>query len=94
MNLTRVASSPKAASLDAKALAAFDAWLSEQPIEATLDLRERFDRVRRDPDCADCRAALASSLWQRLTPPPQGPRSRAGVDEAGERWLRALENTR
>ena len=78
----------------ADVFAAFDDWLSEQSIESTLDLRERFDRVRRDPDCADCRAALASSLWQRLTPPPQGPRSRAGLDAAGEAWLRALENTR
>ncbi|MFN7782520.1 MAG: hypothetical protein ACK5PG_07260, partial [Lysobacterales bacterium] len=69
-------------------------WLTEQPIESTLDLRERFDRVRRDPDCADCRAALASSLWQRIAPPPQGPRSRAGLDAAGEAWLRALEAAR
>lgn len=75
-------------------LAAFDVWLTEQPIESTLDLRERFDRVRRDPGCADCRAALASSLWQRIAPPPQGPRSRAGVDAAGEAWLRALEAAR
>ena len=59
-----------------------------------VDLRERFDRVRRDPDCADCRAALASSLWQRIAPPPQGPRSRAGLDAAGEAWLRALEAAR
>ncbi len=94
LNLTRAASSTKQASLDANALAAFETWLSEQPIESTLDLRERFDRVQRDPACADCRAALASSLWQRLTPPPQGPRSRVGFDEAGERWLRALEHAR
>ena len=78
----------------ADVFAAFDDWLSEQSIESTLDLRERFDRVRRDPDCADCRAALASSLWQRLTPPPLGPRSRAGLDAAGEAWLRALEQAR
>jgi hypothetical protein len=82
------------AALSAEALNALEAWLAGQPIESTLDLRERFDRVRRDPDCADCRAALASSLWQGLTPPPPGPRSRAGVDEAGERWLQALENNR
>ncbi|MBE5317193.1 MAG: hypothetical protein H4O13_17500 [Xanthomonadales bacterium] len=75
-------------------LAAFESWLTGQPIESTLDLRERFDRVRRDPDCADCRAALASSLWQRIAPPPQGPRSRAGLDVAGEAWLRALEDAR
>ncbi len=76
------------------ALAAFESWLTEQPIESTLDLRERFDRVRRDPDCAECRAALSSSLWQRLAPPPQGARSRAGMDAAGEAWLRALEDAR
>jgi hypothetical protein len=82
------------AALSAEALNALEAWLAGQPIESTLDLRERFDRVRRDPDCADCRAALASSLWQRLTPPPLGPRSRAGLDAAGEGWLRALEQAR
>jgi hypothetical protein len=82
------------AALRPEALNAFEAWLTEQPIESTLDLRERFDRVRRDPDCADCRAALASSLWQRIAPPPQGPRSRAGLDAAGEAWLRALEAAR
>lgn len=88
------ASASEETALDADALANFEAWLAEQPIESTLDLRERFDRVRRDPDCADCRAAMASSLWLRLSPPPQGPRSRAGIDAAGEAWLRALEESR
>ncbi len=82
------------AALSPDALDAFEAWLSEQPIESTLDLRERFDRVQRDPACRDCRAALASSLWQRLAPPPQGARSRAGLDASGEAWLRALEDAR
>ncbi len=82
------------AALSPEVLDDFEAWLAGQAIESTLDLRERFDRVRRDPDCADCRAALASSLWQRIAPPPQGPRSRAGLDAAGEAWLRALEAAR
>lgn len=82
------------ATLSPEAIDDFEAWLAGKPIESTLDLRERFDRVRRDPDCAECRAALASSLWQRIAPPTQGPRSRAGLDAAGEAWLRALEVAR
>jgi hypothetical protein len=82
------------AALRPEVLDDFESWLAGQSIESTLDLRERFDRVRRDPDCADCRAALVSSLWQRIVPPPQGPHSRAGIDAAGEAWLRALEAAR
>lgn len=79
------------ASLQTEALAAFEDWLATQPLESTLDLRERFERVQRDPACQDCRTALASALWQRLSPPPQGPRARAGTDVQGTAWLRALE---
>jgi len=71
--------------------AEFDAWLARQPEPSALDLRERLDRLQREPDCGRCRLALQAALWQALDRPPQGPALRPQVDSRGRAWLEALE---
>lgn len=73
------------------AMQAFGTWLDARPPADSLDLREAYDRLQREPNCADCAAALRAALWSTLVPPPQGPAARLSPDELGRAWLRALQ---
>jgi hypothetical protein len=70
--------------------AGFDAWLAQRPRDASLDLRELAERLRREPDCTDCRRALRAALLTKLSLLPQAGRARA-LDARGRAWLESLE---
>jgi hypothetical protein len=75
------------------ALAAFAAHLRQRHGEArdALALQEALEAMQRDPDCAACREALRRELWPLLPPATAGVVLRPPPNEAGRRYLEALE---
>lgn len=71
---------------------ALQAWLREHAAEApdALALIREAERLRRDPSCAECRAALGAQLWPLLPPPPTALQPRTVPDAQGVRYLQAL----
>jgi hypothetical protein len=71
---------------------ALQAWVREPHAEApdSLALIREAERLRRDPACAECRAALSAQLWPLLPPPPTALQPRATPDAQGASYLQAL----
>jgi hypothetical protein len=72
----------------------------ERWIEANADrlpdplaLSGALDAVRRDPDCDACRQRLRALLWTAMERPPANLIRRRPADEAGARYLGALEGS-
>lgn len=74
------------------ALDALSRWLRSEGarIPDPLALAGAIDTLRRQPDCARCRAALRGALWQALPRPTPGLGRRDGGDAIGRRYLDAL----
>ncbi|WP_411833471.1 hypothetical protein [Pseudoxanthomonas mexicana] len=74
-------------------LDALERWLREHPARAAdpLSLHAAIDALRRQPDCADCRADLRALLWPLLARPPAAAPRRPAADAQGRRYLDALE---
>lgn len=71
---------------------ALQGWLREHAAQApdSLALLREAERLRRDPGCADCRAALSAQLWPLLPPPSTALQPRALPDALGASYLQAL----
>ncbi|WP_299696996.1 DUF4175 family protein [Hydrocarboniphaga sp.] len=71
---------------------ALQAWLREHASEApdSLALIREAERLRRDPACAECRAALGAQLWPLLPPPGTALQPRGLPDAQGASYLQAL----
>lgn len=71
---------------------ALQAWVSEHASEApdSLALIREAERLRRDPACAECRAALSAQLWPLLPPPGTALQPRGLPDVQGASYLQAL----
>lgn len=81
------------AAADAADLDALQAWLStnEARVPDALDLFAAIDEVRGDPACAPCRVRLRALLWSASPQPPAQVPRRAPADDAGRRYLDALQ---
>lgn len=55
-----------------------------------LGLLAAADRLRRDPDCTECRARLEGLLWPLLPPPAGAVEPRRAADAAQAAYLQAL----
>ena len=73
--------------------AALQAWLrtNETRVPDALDLFAAIDEVRGDRACAPCRARLRALLWSASPQPPAQVPRRAPADDAGRRYLDALQ---
>lgn len=77
---------------EAPDVAALQAW-ARDPANAAPDalaLMQAAERLRRDPACGDCRAALGAQLWPLLPPPGTALQPRALPDAQSARYLQAL----
>lgn len=74
-------------------LDALHAWLrsNEARVPDALDLFAAIDEVRGDPACAPCRARLRALLWSASPQPPAQVPRRPAPDDAGRRYLDALQ---
>lgn len=81
---------------DAEVLQQLRRWLGDHPAELDdpLALAAALDRVRNDPACAACRGQLRALLWTALARPPAQVQRRPPADQAGRRYLDALEAAR
>ncbi|WP_295680559.1 hypothetical protein [uncultured Nevskia sp.] len=76
-------------------LAPLLAWVKAHPETADpLGLLADADSLRRQPDCASCRRALAARLWPLLPAPPAAVDARRLPDAAGQAWLDGLSGAR
>lgn len=76
-------------------LAPLLAWVKAHPETADpLGLLADADSLRRQPDCASCRRALAARLWPLLPAPPAAVDARRLPDAAGQAWLDGLSRAR
>jgi len=77
---------------EAPDLDAFERWV--RPREATLPdalgLLAASDRVRRDPECAECRRQLRGLLWPLLPQPATAAALRPAADAAERAYLDAI----
>ena len=85
--------------LDAHAtpdLDALDRWVDAHASAGgdSLALLAASDRVRRDPNCEDCRRQLRSLLWPLLPQPATTVDARVAPDSAGRAYLDALRGTK
>ncbi len=71
---------------------ALQGWLREHPTQApdSLALVREAERLRRDPGCSQCRAALSAQLWPLLPPPSTALQPRTLPDAQGASYLQAL----
>jgi hypothetical protein len=71
---------------------ALQAWVHDHASEApdSLALIREAERLRRDPACAECRAALSAQLWPLLPPPATALQPRALPDAQGASYLQSL----
>jgi hypothetical protein len=78
---------------DAADLDALQAWLraNEARMPDALDLFAAIDEVRGEPGCAACRARLRALLWSASAQPPAQVPRRDALDDAGRRYLDALQ---
>ena len=78
---------------DGADLDALHTWLrtNEARVPDALDLFAAIDEVRGDPACAPCRARLRALLWSASPQPPAQVQRRAAPDDAGRRYLDALQ---
>ncbi|SDQ21362.1 hypothetical protein SAMN05428982_0119 [Pseudoxanthomonas sp. CF385] len=78
---------------DVADLDALQAWLhtNEARVPDALDLFAAIDEVRGDPACASCRARLRAMLWSASPQPPARVPRRSAPDDAGRRYLDALQ---
>ena len=78
---------------DAVDLEALEAWLARNRdhIDDPLALAAALDRLRNEPACASCRQELRAQVWRQLQRPAPRALRRAGADEAGARYLEALQ---
>lgn len=65
--------------------------LNAARVPDVLGVHAAIDRVRRDPGCLECRAALRGQLWPLLPTPAAAPALRAAPDAAGRAWLDAID---
>ena len=79
--------------LDPALISAVEQWVAEQGegLSGGLELLATLDRLRRDPACSDCAAALRERLWPLLQAPVAGVTQRRGDKESGAVYLRALQ---
>jgi hypothetical protein len=72
--------------------AALTAWTREHASDApdALSLLREAERLRRDPACDECRAALGAQLWPLLPPAGTALQPRALPDAQGASYLQAL----
>jgi hypothetical protein len=87
---------PQPASTEADAnrpdLDALTRWLAANGTRSSdpLALAAAIDEVRRDRDCAACRARLRALLWPMLARPPSAPGERKPSGRSGDAYLDAL----
>lgn len=74
-------------------LEALDDWLAnnQHRINDPLALAAALDRLRNEPGCAPCREELRAQVWSQLERPAPQAMRRAAADEAGARYLDALQ---
>ena len=67
-------------------------WASEHERELpdALGLLAALDALRRDRECAECKAGLRRLLWPLLPMPPASTHLREAIDARGRAYLRAL----
>ncbi len=77
---------------DGQALDEFANWLTdnEARVDDPLSLVAAIDALRRDPDCADCRATLRARLWPLLPREAAMAPARPPADARGQAYLDAL----
>jgi hypothetical protein len=87
---------PSSAAADAQVLQQLERWLGDHPMEIDdpLAFAAALDRVRNEPACAACRGQLRALLWTALARPPAQVQRRPPADQAGRRYLDALEAAR
>ncbi|MGO1893023.1 MAG: DUF4175 family protein, partial [Luteimonas sp.] len=85
-----LAEAPGAGSVDLEAL---ETWLAGNQawIDDPLSLAAAIDALRNDPGCAGCRGELRALLWTLLERPAERVQRRETGDEAGARYLDALQ---
>jgi len=71
---------------------AFDAWLElrRAQLPDALGLVAAANRLRREPDCAECRDSLRRQLWPLLPATATQAAPRRAADAAGAAYLQAL----
>ena len=85
-----LADAPGAGEVDLEAL---ETWLAGNQawIDDPLSLAAAIDALRNDPGCAGCRGELRALLWTLLERPAAQVQRREAGDEAGARYLDALQ---
>ena len=86
-----LAEAPGAGEVDLEAL---ETWLAGNQawIDDPLSLAAAIDALRNDPGCAGCRDELRALLWTLLERPAAQVQRRETGDEAGVRYLDALQS--